>query len=223
MTRRHPSHAPPDSAGRPAYQQQIHAGPGGTVYAVLHGDMHITGEHAVYRFEPFPSLSRPVGTEGTYRDEEMATMAAWRDDPAEGISVLLAHGPGGHGESRLAARFAVDSAESGWTVWAAYRASDSTAHTAIAPGNPGRTLVIIAEDVERWPTDDLQLLAQGPLLRLPARARVLLMAQEAGTWWLALRHRLGKAGITAGGTLALRNPSPGVRSGTGDSPEPPEA
>ena len=216
---------PGDRRG-PEYRQEIHAEPGSAVYAVLHGDMHIRNGHPVYRFEPFPPRGRPIDAERVRqqpsrlldaesrvvafrgRDAELARLAAWRDDPAAGVSVLLVHGPGGQGKSRLAARFALDSAEQGWTVWACHHASDPTVRTVIALGDTGEALLTIVEYAERWPADDMQLFLQNPLLRRPRRARVLLVARPAESWWLALRHRLTKAGVAVGGTLALEPLAP---------------
>jgi len=216
---------PGDRRG-PEYRQEIHAEPGSAVYAVLHGDMHIRNGHPVYRFEPFPPRGCPIDAERVRqqpsrlldaesrvvafrgRDAELARLAAWRDDPAAGVSVLLVHGPGGQGKSRLAARFALDSAEQGWTVWACHHASDPTVRTVIALGDTGEALLTIVEYAERWPADDMQLFLQNPLLRRPRRARVLLVARPAESWWLALRHRLAKAGVAVGGTLALEPLAP---------------
>ncbi|OPC76522.1 hypothetical protein B4N89_46775 [Embleya scabrispora] len=94
------------------------------------GDVHITThtsvEWPVYRVETFPA-ERPapptaararaqparllqaryalVGFTG--RRNELERLAVWRDGPA-GVSVLLSHGPGGQGKTRLATRFAAD-------------------------------------------------------------------------------------------------------------------
>lgn len=204
------------------FEQRIFAESGSSVYAVLHGDMHIRGGHPVYRFELFPLVPRSVdGVRArrqpsrllaaesrvvpfTGRSGELSQLAAWRDDPAPGVSVLLVHGPGGQGKTRLAGEFAVESAEQGWTAWAGHHVSDPTAQLVVAPGETGSALVVVVEYAERWPADDLQLLLQNPLLRRPQRARVMLVSRPAEGWWPALRHRLGKAGITVGGTVGLQ-------------------
>jgi hypothetical protein len=229
VTQEHPGSEPTEDPGQHVYQQMIHAEPGGTVYAVLDGDMHIRNGYPVYRFESF-SLSlrsadaaRTLQQRGTLtaarsrtaltsQSGELATLASWRDDPAPGVSVLLLHGPGDQGQSGLNAQFALDSVDQGWLVWAAHHVCDPTAQTSVTPGDPGLALLTIVECAERWPADDLQLLLQNPLLRRPRRARVLLIAQSAESWWPALRHRFGKAGITVGGTLALRPPPQGAPS-----------
>ncbi|MEU5521560.1 tetratricopeptide repeat protein [Streptomyces sp. NPDC047860] len=190
------------------FEQRNCAHPGASLYAVQHGDMHIRNGHPVYHVEPFRAAPPPLPYDAaatrpsrllaaehavvafTGRRTELADLAAWRDGEASGLSVKLVHGPGGQGKTRLAARFAADSAEQGWTVWAAHHLSDPTALTAIVPGDSGPRLLVIVEYAERWPADDLQLLLGNPLLRHPERARVLLLARPAASWWPSLRHRL---------------------------------
>jgi tetratricopeptide (TPR) repeat protein len=175
----------------------------------------------VYRFEPFPLAPGAVARERareqpsyvlgaerrvvefTGRKAELAELAAWRDSPAPGVSVMLLHGPGGQGKTRLAARLAELSAAAGWTVWAAHHLSDPTALTVVAPGESGPALLLVVEYAERWPVDDLQLMLGNPLLRRPRRSRVLLVSRSAGPWWPALRHRLGKADFRADRSVAL--------------------
>jgi tetratricopeptide (TPR) repeat protein len=211
-----------DPADRPIiFEQHNEVARGASLYAVLHGDIHIRNGWPVYRIEPFPASPRPVSHERAARQpsvllaadsqvvdfagrsEELDELVRWRDSPAPGVSVMLVHGPGGQGKTRLAARFAADSAVGGWTVWAAHHLSDPTAATAVAPGDGGQSLLVVVEYAERWPADDLQLLIQNPILRRPYRSRVLLVTRPSGPWWPALRHRLRKADIDVGGTLAL--------------------
>ena len=205
----------------PGAHQVIVAGSGSSVYAVLHGDMHIRNGYPVYQVMPFPLADRPVASDRARqqpsrllaadsgvvafsgRASELSELAAWRDDPQAGVSVMLIHAYGGQGKTRLAGRFAADSAADGWTAWAARHLSDPTAEHVVAPGDPGRALLLVVDYADRWPVDDLQLLLGNPLLRRPERSRVLLLARPAGTWWSSLRHRLDKAGIAIGSTLAL--------------------
>jgi tetratricopeptide (TPR) repeat protein len=217
----------PDGGGGPPpeepdpYQMIIHAERGSAVYAVLHGDMHIRNGHPVYQIRPFPAEPRPISRDEavqqpsrllaaerqvvpfTGRDHELAVLASWRDDPAPGVSVMLLHGPGGQGKTRLATRFAADCVTEGWTAWTGHHLSDPVAQQVAAPGDPGRDLVLIVDYADRWPVDDLLLLLTNPLLRRPQRARVLLLARTAGPWWPSVRHRLGKAGLGVGPTMEL--------------------
>lgn len=217
----------PDRGGGPPpeepdpYQMIINAERGSAVYAVLHGDMHIRNGYPVYQIRLFPAEPRRISKDEaiqqpsrllaaerqvvpfTGRDHELAVLTSWRDDPAPGVSVMLVHGPGGQGKTRLAARFAADCVEEGWTVWAGHHLSDPVAQQVTAPGDPGRDLLLIVDYADRWPVDDLLLLLTNPLLRRPQRARVLLLARTAGPWWPSLRHRLGKAGLEIGPTMEL--------------------
>jgi tetratricopeptide (TPR) repeat protein len=212
-----------DSVPEPpeTHQMFIHAERGSTVFAVLHGDMHIRNGYPVYQVIPFPMEARRISpaqarqqpsrllaaerqvVKFAGREQELADLVSWRDDLAPGVSVMLMHGPGGQGKTRLAARFAANSADAGWTAWAAHHVSDPTAQHVVAPGDPGRDLVLIVDYADRWPVDDLQLLLDNPLLRRPQRARVLLVARQAGPWWPAIRHRLGKANLKVGPTMRL--------------------
>jgi hypothetical protein len=203
-------------------EQRIYAESGASVYAVLQGDIHVVNGHPVYRFEPFPLAaraldeirarqqpSRLLAAESRVvpfagREGELAQLARWRDSPAPGVSVFLVHGSGGQGKTRLAGQFAVESAGGGWRVWASHHVSDPTPQLVVAPGKTGPALVVVVEYAERWPADDLQLLLQNPVLRRPQRTRVLLVSRPAEVWWPALRHRLGKADIPAGGTIYLQ-------------------
>jgi hypothetical protein len=184
----------------PRDEQRIYVESGGSAYVTWHGNMHIRGGHPVYWLESFPRRAVSPAP----RDDELAWLMAWRDDPAPGISVILVHGPGGQGQSRLAGQFAADSAGQGWTVWAGQHVSDPATPLAAAPGRAGNEVVLVVERAGGWPADDLQLLLQNPLLRAPRRVRVVLMSEPAEGWWPALRHRLGKAGIAVGGTLVSR-------------------
>jgi tetratricopeptide (TPR) repeat protein len=204
-----------------SFRQNVYAERGSSVYAVLHGDMHIRNGAPVYRIEPFPLAPRVVSVEKarrqpsrlldpesqvvgfTGRDRELTALAEWRDDPAPGVSVMLVHAAGGQGKTRLAGRFAADSVRRGWTAWAAHHLSDPTPADVVTPGDAGWALLLVVDYADRWPVDDLLLLLLNPLLRRPQRSRVLLVARPAGPWWPALRHRLGKADIDVAGSLRL--------------------
>jgi tetratricopeptide (TPR) repeat protein len=217
-----PDEADTGTSSGPQFEQRIFAESGASVYAVMHGDIHVINGHPAYRFEPFPLAPRSVDPVQARRQpsrllaaenrvvpfsgraDELRRLATWRDDPSPGVSVMLLHGAGGQGKSRLAAQFAVESAERGWTIWAAHHVSDPTAELVVAPGETGQALVVVVEYAERWPADELQLLLQNPLLRRPQQARLLLVSRPAEGWWPALRHRLGKADIAVGATMELQ-------------------
>jgi tetratricopeptide (TPR) repeat protein len=209
------------NASVPEFRQVINAEAGSSVFAVLHGDIHIRNGHPVYQVRRFPLAAEAIPPDRARnqpsqllaasaqvvpfsgRDAELGKLAAWRDASEPGISVMLVHAPGGQGKTRLAARFAAGSASNGWMAWAAHHLSDPTGQHVVVPGDPGRALVLIVDYADRWPVDDLLLLLDNPLLRRPERARVLLVSRPVGTWWPSLRHRLDKVGIAVGSALAL--------------------
>lgn len=188
----HPDSQPGDDAGRLGYRQVIRAGSGATVYAVLHGSMHIRNGYLVYRFRPF-SLSRPQGEGST---QAMAGLTSWRDDLTPGVSVVLACEASSQGCDDLAAQFGLASRAQDWTVWMTDYLGGAPRQADVPLDDPGSDLLAIVDRADRWPADDLQLLSQNPLLRRARRARVLLTACSAESWWPALRHRFRKAGIT---------------------------
>ncbi|WP_030719219.1 tetratricopeptide repeat protein [Streptomyces sp. NRRL F-2580] len=200
--------------------QHIHAEPGSSVYAVLHGDIHVRNGRPVYQVAPFDLTRRSVPVEAALRQPSRLLAAENRIVPFHGRggeldalgrwgegdtarSVALVHAGGGQGKTRLAARLAADSAKRGWTVWAAHHRSDPIAEQVVAPGDPGRTLLLIVDYADRWPADDLLMLLSNPLLNRPGRCRVLLVARSANLWWPALQNRLSKAGLDTGPTLEL--------------------
>jgi len=201
-----PADEPANAESSPTAIQVNQAEPGGSVYAVSHGDMHIRNAYPVYRLEPFPLETAPVPRTWPLswllaaerkvvpfsgRSRELADLTAWRDAPTAGVALLLLHGPGGQGKTRLAGRFAEASHAAGWTVWAAHHLSDPTALTRVTADAPEDQLVVIVDYADLWPQDDLLLLLRNPLLARPRRARVLLVARGQGIWWPTLRHRLG--------------------------------
>jgi hypothetical protein len=170
----------PEPADPP--QMIIQAEGGSTVFAVLHGDIHIRNGFPVYQIWPFPIMARHISAEEarrqpsrllaaqsqvvpfTGRQPELATLASWRDDPAPGISIMLIHGPGGQGKTRLAMRFAAGCGEAGWTAWTARHLSDPAGQLVAAPGDPGENLVLVVDYADRWSAGDLLLLLGNPLL-----------------------------------------------------------
>lgn len=188
------------------------AGPGAqfnladTVNAVQGGDMHVYQWKPGYRIEDFPAAPRKVRpgvlagqpsrllwaghriVPFSGRADDLAALERWRDDPLDGgLTVRLLHGAGGHGKTRLAARFAGLSRDAGWTVW---QAATNTAgarrpQDAPLPGR-GRGVLLVVDYAERWPVHTLYELLQEPLLHQGPAVRVLLLARPAGAWWQSL-------------------------------------
>jgi hypothetical protein len=146
------------------------------------------------------------------RRAELASLAAWRDDPTYARMVRLVHGPGGQGKTRLVTEFARACAESGWRVVRArhdstlspdggYRRAAETSGEVDRREGPGNLLVIV-DYAERWPVNHLLKVISGRLLQPGRTVRIVLVARPAGSWWQGLRHELVKAGFECS-TLAL--------------------
>jgi tetratricopeptide (TPR) repeat protein len=220
-----------DTVGEPAQtgRQVNRPGAGGVVCAVQDGDqyVYVYGGDPPYWVSLFPLAPLPPSpgrvarapsrllaarhqvVAFTGRLAELDRLAGWRDDRAE-VSVRLVHGPGGQGKTRLAARFAHESAAAGWTVAAATHGSDPSAQVAARrAGGPaqlqvaGQGLLLVVDYAERWPTQDLLRLVADHLGAGGGRVRVLLAARPAGSWWTGLAYQLDKAGIDDVDDLAL--------------------
>ncbi|MFE5331291.1 tetratricopeptide repeat protein [Embleya sp. NPDC056575] len=194
------------------------------------GDVHITthtgAERALYRVDAFPTeRAAPTVAQAraqparllqaryalvgfTGRRGELARLAASRDGPGA-VSVLLVHGPGGQGKTRLGARFAADTRAGGggWEVLQARHVSDPTSADVFSgagdlarrPGPAGERVaaagvLLVVDYAERWPVDDLLALLAHAAVQ-GCRVRVLLVARPAGLWWQTLAHRLDRLDV----------------------------
>ncbi|MBL7519161.1 tetratricopeptide repeat protein, partial [Frankia sp. CNm7] len=121
------------------------------------------------------------------RVAERAELTGWRDGRAA-LAVRLLSGPGGQGKSRLAARFAVESAAAGWAVWTARETPALAADRGPLPGGAG--LLVVVDYAERWPLPELLGLLADRRLSAGVPVRVLLLARSGAGWWESLAHRL---------------------------------
>ncbi|MFF1870622.1 tetratricopeptide repeat protein [Kitasatospora herbaricolor] len=164
----------------------------------------------------------------TGRRQELDRLAAWRD-AAGASSVLLLHGTGGQGKTRLAAHFAAACRTDGWAVLQARHISDPVAAPDAVPdaGHPGRAaepgadgagsapagLLMVVDYAERWPaTDLLTLLTRSAAPGIPTR--VLLVSRPAGLWWQTLGNRLDRLDLDA-----TELPLPPLTDDPGGAPE----
>ncbi|MEV7174687.1 tetratricopeptide repeat protein [Streptomyces sp. NPDC093224] len=116
----------------------------------------------------------------TGRHEELDELREWRDGSGR-LGVRWLYGPGGQGKSRLAAQFADESAEAGWTVAVAFHGPDADP---IEPGSqdlrPDGTagLLLIVDYADRWLTTNLTWLLKNALLhRNGVTTRVLMLGR----------------------------------------------
>ncbi|HEX7303286.1 hypothetical protein [Lentzea sp.] len=100
------------------------------------------------------------------REPELQALVLWRDSPAPRASMLL-HAPAGAGKTRLLLHFR----DEHW---------DEAGH--------GRLVVV--DDADRLPWQDVFTRLQDTLRHGPARTRVLLTARATGWWWSSTRQRI---------------------------------
>ncbi|MFF5012940.1 tetratricopeptide repeat protein [Streptomyces sp. NPDC001165] len=138
----------------------------------------------------------------TGRDRERAELAAWRDGDGDGprAAALWLHGPGGQGKTRLAARFAADSAAAGWKVVTATHGSGAVqphlgSQDLRLDGAAG--LLLVVDYADRWPLSHLTWLFSNKLLDRQLPTRVLLLARSVSPW-PAVRAALEDTGTDAG-------------------------
>ncbi len=130
------------------------------------------------------------------RPDIQNTLLTWRDDDTDPASVLLVHGPGGQGKTRLANAFAGLCHESGWAVARAISRVDSPGD--VLPDGPpaarGKAPVLVVVDyADRWPANTLAELIRSLILDFSDRLlRVLLLARSRGQVWQTLRPLVGR-------------------------------
>ena len=137
-------------------------------------------------------------------DRELSALSQWRDRPGR-LAVMLVHAAGGAGKTRLAARFAEESASAGWAVAQARHFTDPRpAPSPGPPPAPSRTavgrphgLLVVVDYAERWPRLDLERLLQDRMMQQDVPTRLLLLARPAGYWWKTLANPLRKLGAVA--------------------------
>ncbi|MEU4740363.1 hypothetical protein AB0G02_07805 [Actinosynnema sp. NPDC023658] len=139
------------------------------------------------RREVVPYRSRPV---------EERRLEAWLAGDAP-MSVLLVHGAGGSGKTRLANAFAGFAHGQGWAV---AQATESASGGAVAAdgvtrgeaGDGGEPVLVVVDYAERWGVDALLRMIGALPVDFPGRAvRVLLLARS-GAAWPALADRLDR-------------------------------
>ncbi|WP_431045889.1 tetratricopeptide repeat protein [Streptomyces sp. P1-3] len=205
----------------------------GFAYGAVGADIHVFGDGVpVYLLQrwrasappddgflremPSRMLNARFGVvEFTGRSAELGALRRWRDDGAR-LAVRWLHAPGGQGKTRLADRFAQESAADGWQVVTATHGPGSVlpppGSQDLGAAADARTLLIV-DYADRWPLSHLLWLFSNALLHRPAgRARVLLLARSDDVW-PAVRAAL--ANQQAATSAQFLPPLPGA-SGEGD-------
>jgi tetratricopeptide (TPR) repeat protein len=123
-------------------------------------------------------------------------LTAWRDAVDAPASVLLLHGPGGQGKTRLANAFAGNSHGRAWRVARAVSRAVSPADV-LDQGPPtsdaGGPALVVVDYAERWPLHALVSMIRS----LTARnreylVRILLLARTRAHVWTSLRPELDR-------------------------------
>src|SRR5262249_46919175 len=108
----------------------------------------------------------------------------WLADPAEDISVLLIHGEGGQGKTRMANHVASLAYQDGWIVAQAVQKAART-----GPGRPvdrcdAARLLAVVDYADRWPLDLLgKLMDDLRFDHAHQPVRVLLLARPQVGFW----------------------------------------
>lgn len=135
------------------------------------------------------------------RHAELLRLEQWRDSAEVRLSVLLLHGPGGQGKTRLAAEFAERSrhtelpAEQRWHVLRA-RLPGGSIGLAPPPATDHAGILLVVDYADRWAHSELARLFYDPVLRQPLPVRVLLIARTV-RWYAAIRGELAERPVPA--------------------------
>ncbi|MEU8819269.1 hypothetical protein [Actinoplanes sp. NPDC048796] len=203
------------------FDSTVRAAPGSVVNFVQGGDLHVYRPDPGFRLDPLgagtPAVPEDFGRQPSRlladahrfvafhgRVEELERLGGWRDAP-DRFGVMLIHGTGGQGKTRLAGEFAVRSVADGWTPLTATPGGGVDVRP--APIGSSSRLVVV-DYAERWPVPTLRALLADKRLH-ERSARILLLARPSGGWWRRISRFLrGQFGVTAE-ALALGPLPPG--------------
>ncbi|WP_433377392.1 hypothetical protein ACQPZX_09745 [Actinoplanes sp. CA-142083] len=194
-------------------------GPNSVVRFVQGDDLHTNRLDPGYRIVPLdlPAAAAPQSFRGQPsrlladahrfiafhgRGEELDHLRAWRDG-SDQFGVMLVHGAGGQGKTRLARELAGRSAAAGWTLLTPR--SGSASAPARLPAD-GRSRLVVVENAERMPAPLIRAVLADARLH-DHRTRILLLARPAGGWWQRIGRHVRDQFAVEPAVLAL-NPLP---------------
>jgi tetratricopeptide (TPR) repeat protein len=186
----------------PEGARQIVTAVNGFAYGVQGADIHVFGDGTpVYLLENRKSAPQPDAAwlrklpnrmlNARYevvsfvgRDSELADLGGWRETGPR-LAARWLHAPGGQGKTRLAARFADDSAAAGWKVVTVIHGPGGGRPS---PGSQdmgvddASGLLVIVDYADQWPLSHLTWLFSNALLHQLIRTRVLFVARTPYAW-----------------------------------------
>lgn len=139
------------------------------------------------------------------RDAELAILTSWHDSP-DRVSVMLVHGGGGQGKTRLVRQFAgiIHERQEPPQVCEAVSLPEVAVHGQAGEGEDADTdhsapvgLLLLVDEADVWPTGKLLMLLRDAAGSRPERVRVLLTARASGTWWSGVCAELHRSGIAS--------------------------
>ncbi|MFG2091884.1 tetratricopeptide repeat protein [Spirillospora sp. NPDC048824] len=132
------------------------------------------------------------------RQTELRRLGEWRD--ADGhLSVLLLHGPGGQGKTRLACEFAERSRDRRWQVLQAGTLPTHRGEPSVPEVDTVGVLLVV-DYADRWALSELERLLSDPALQQERPTRVLLIGRTV-RWFAGLRGVLADLRAGAGDLL----------------------
>ena len=214
-------------------RQFVLATDGGYAYAVSGADLHVhqgrgpafqLGEYRPGAGRGDPSSARPSRlldaraqiVDFTGRGRELTELAAWRDGRETRLAARWLYAPGGQGKTRLAMRFAEQSAAAGWK---SVVARHGTGEILPSPGSVDLRLgkdvgvLLLVDYADRWPASHLTWLLSNALLHHGLPTRILLLARSF-TPWPEVRAEL--AGLSAATDESELAPIHAEAVGTGE-------
>ncbi|TDB73182.1 tetratricopeptide repeat protein [Micromonospora sp. KC723] len=138
------------------------------------------------------------------RPVEEERLRAWRDECDELLSVLLLHGAGGAGKTRLASRFASGCYGRQWMVVQAVEKNPRLTAGETKPLADNVPLLVVVDYAERWRLSVLTSMIESLALDHPGRrVRVLLLARPQFGWWESVSAQLDGVGVDQDPPLGL--------------------
>lgn len=185
----------------------VQSGVSGTAIAVtgrVDGDIVVYRHFDRFRVEQFPA---PALAKRTFppsqllkagngvvpfdlqsRREAITRLGYWRDNTLQDRAVMLVHGAGGQGKTRLASYFAELSGADSWLAVNARHFGDARLGppTGDERTEDVRGILLVIDYADRWPADDLRLVLNHYVQRQELPVRVLALARSATSWWAGL-------------------------------------